>query len=104
MPDGGRRGYRRMYWLTGQPRWARYRFPYLGYGYQPGAVIPSFYRCQRFPWLPRWWWAGIDPGFQAPFQSPAFSKEEELSVLREEATALEEELKVIRKRIEEFGE
>ena len=46
----------------------------------------------------------MDPASQFPFQYPALSKEDELSALREEATALEDELKEIKKRIQELGE
>jgi hypothetical protein len=76
------RGYRWMYYLTGLPRWARTGYPWPG-------------RCYWFPWLPRWWWAGVYP------ETP-ISKEEEVKMLQEEATALEEELKAIRKRLQEL--
>ncbi len=83
----GGREYRWMYYLTGLPRWVRGGYPY---------AMPWLGRCFWFPWLPRWWWAGIYPEFQA------LSKEDEVKMLKEEAAALEEELKEIRKRLQEL--
>lgn len=73
------RGYRWMYRLTGLPGWA---WP----------------RCFWFPWLPRWWWAGIYSGI---YPQP-ITREDEVKMLQEEAAALEEELKAIRKRLQEL--
>lgn len=83
MPDGRGRGYRWMYLQTGLPGWARYGYP----------AMPWSHRCMHFPWLPRAY-----PGFQAPI----LSRDEEQSALREEAAAMEEELKEIKKRIQEL--
>jgi hypothetical protein len=83
VPDGRGRGYRWMYLQTGLPGWARYGYP----------AMPWSHRCMHFPWLPRAY-----PGFQAPI----LSRDEEQSVLREEAAAMEEELKEIKKRIQEL--
>ena len=38
----------------------------LGYGYRGAQYNP--WVCQRFPWLPRWWWARPDAyGSGAPY-------------------------------------
>lgn len=83
MPDGRGRGYRWMYLQTGLPGWARYGYP----------SMPWSHRCMHLPWMPRAY-----PGFQAP----VLSRDEELSALREEAATMEEELKEIKKRIQEL--
>jgi hypothetical protein len=84
MPDGRGRGYRWMYLQTGLPGWARYGYP----------SMPWSHRCMYFPWMP-WDY----PGFRAP----VLSRDEEMSALREEAAAMEEELTEIKKRIQELG-
>jgi len=38
----------------------------LGYGYWGDSYNP--WLCQRFPWLPRWWWAQpAAQGYRAPY-------------------------------------
>ncbi|MEM0053485.1 MAG: DUF5320 domain-containing protein [Nitrososphaeria archaeon] len=74
-----------------------------------GWVIDSYYlgywywRCRRFPWLPRWWWTGIygpiTPFSYWPIQP---SREEEIAILENEAKFLEQQLEFIRKRLEEL--
>lgn len=54
------------------------------------------WRCWRFPWLPRGWWA------LPYFEFPALTKEEEIAMLEEEQRMLKEELEEIKKRLEEL--
>jgi len=60
-------------WGFGPGYWRGYRrgFGWRGYGW----------RCQRFPWLPRWWWA----------EEPTVKEEKE--ILEEEIKALREDLR-----------
>jgi len=68
-----------------------YAYPYSGWG-----------RCRRFPWLPRWWWAGMY-GLITPYSTTSVSKEDEITMLENEAKMLEQELARIKKRLEELG-
>ncbi len=64
-----------------------------------------YWRCRRFPWLPRWWWAGIYrpiPPYPAPYWMPPLTREEEIAMLEDEARMLEQELERIKKRLEEL--
>jgi len=69
----GRRGGRTGFWsdrgthLPGWPRWGQLSGygRRLGYGY--GRAYDPWV-CQRFPWLPRWWWA--QPAVQG-YRTPA---------------------------------
>ena len=56
-------------------------------------------RCRWFPWLPRWWWAGIY-GSMMPYTT--ISKEQEKSLLEHQAKLLEQTLEQIKKRLEEL--
>ena len=69
--------------------------PYWGWG-----------RCNRFPWLPRWWWSGMygpmSP-YGAPYWgTPSLTKEQEAEMLEDQAGALERELEEVKKRIQEL--
>ena len=60
---GGGPGYG--YWGGGFGRGVGYG-GVVGYGYPRGAYNP--WVCQRFPWLPRWWWANPSYyGYGAPY-------------------------------------
>jgi len=39
----------------------------VGYGYWGARYNPTV--CQKFPWLPRWWWANPSYGYSAPYAS-----------------------------------
>ncbi len=59
--------------------------------------------CQRFPWLPRWWWA--DPQKRegiSDSDSIAGSPEKEKDVLEKRAEFLDREIEYIKKRLEEI--
>jgi len=55
------------------------------------------WRCWRFPWLPRGWWA--IPYFS---EYQGLTKEEEIELLKEEAKAIEEEQKALKQELEEI--
>lgn len=72
------------------------------WGWSVGPYAPLYWgRCRRFPWLPRWWWAGIyEPA--TPYWMPPLSKEVEIAMLEGAVKMLEEELERVRKRLEEL--
>lgn len=76
---GRGRGWRHWYWATGLPGWARAGawFPYYGAPYTPL------------------------PYYGAPYGSP-YSPQEEAAILREQAKAIEDELKAVNERISEL--
>lgn len=80
----------------------------MPYGMGPWGWLLDPYvhrRCRRFPWLPRWWWAGIYRAIlphPAPYWIPPLPKEEEIAILEEVARMLEQELERIKKRLEEL--
>ena len=70
-------------------------WPYWGWG-----------RCRWFPWLPRWWWTGLY-GPMSPYGTPywwnpTMTKEQEVAMLEDQASALERELEEVKRRIEEL--
>ena len=86
---------------------------FWGWGGWGGGYNP--WRCARFPWLPRWWWAQgsiqnnvptTPYNIPAPF-TPTTSQESQMlkseaSALKQEITALNEQLKEINQRIGEL--
>ena len=66
-------------WLFGYGRGVGYGYGGVGYGrglgygrgigYGYGRASYNPYVCQRFPWLPRWWWANPAHGYTAPYRS-----------------------------------
>lgn len=65
-------------WLFGYGRGVGYGyggFGYgrgLGYGRGTGYGYGAYYNpwaCQRFPWLPRWWWANPSYGYATPYRA-----------------------------------
>jgi len=115
------------------PPWQRPGWLYgygrgFGYGYWGAQYNP--YVCQRFPWLPRWWWtnpqtygylapypatqptetAKPEEGGQVsqpfmgamPFSWPAPTPEQEKQFLDQQIRALEAQMDAIRKRLEEL--
>ncbi|MCD6478533.1 MAG: DUF5320 domain-containing protein [Candidatus Diapherotrites archaeon] len=101
MPFGFGRGFRWMYYATGMPGWMRYSG---GYG--------NYWRCWRFPWLPRGWWTGIygpvqwtpqGPQIVSDNQSMQAQLEEQAKAIEQEIANLQNELAEIRKRIEELN-
>jgi len=63
-----------------------------------------------FPWLPRWWWAtpytpsapASAPGYAPPvYALPAWTEEQELTMLESQAAILAQQLEQIKKRLEE---
>ena len=68
-------------------------------------------RCRWFPWLPRWWWSGmygpISPygagAYGTPqWGMPSMTKDQEVAMLEDQASALEKELEEVKKRIQEI--
>jgi hypothetical protein len=86
------------------PPWER---PGWLYGYGRGRFYgtgdPTV--CQRFPWLPRWWWARTDPTEDTPVWPPVEpTSEMEKQFLEERARALEANIELIKKRLGELEE
>lgn len=77
------RGWRNWYYMTGMPGWVRASIGYPAFGF-----------CRWFPWLPRGWWSGTY-GISWPWSD---MKE----YLRREKQMLQEELKLIEKRLKEL--
>jgi hypothetical protein len=79
-----------------------------GYGrYGTGMGFGNPYPfCRYFPWLPRWWWTGMY-GYTTPYvatpQYYGLPKEQEITMLKEQAKALEEMLRQISQRLKEMG-
>ena len=113
------RGWRWRFWLTGLPGWARWYYPYSPVASttqtysQPQAtfpVLPWFWRCRWFPWLPRWWWTGMygpitwtpQGPMLAQSQQPSTQPSNELQNLEQEMKALEQEKQLIEKELEEI--
>jgi hypothetical protein len=71
-----------------------------GRGFRRWWNYPYGWRCWRYPWLPRWWWANFD--YQNDRQ-PQMSAEAELAFLREEAEDLKKQLKEVKARIQELA-
>lgn len=84
------------------PPWERPGWIYgygRGSGYPASTVDPTV--CQRFPWLPRWWWADPDAASRAvPFPSA----DEERRFLERQTKALQEEIGHMKKRLDELVE
>lgn len=80
MPSG------RGFWIGPWGRFARH------YGYQ------YWGRCRWFPWLPRWWWAGLY-GTMDPYMIP---EEQEITRLKAQIKVLEQELGNVNRRLEEL--
>lgn len=115
-------------WLYGYAKGLGYS---AGFGYGYGGAQYNPYVCQRFPWLPRWWWANpqtygypapypatqkptetagpgegepVSPPFigVTPFWGPAPTPEQEKQFLEEQIKALETQIDATRKRLEEL--
>lgn len=120
---GRGRGYRRMYYATGLPGWARG----FGAGYGRGGRGNPYSYCRWFPQLPREWWTGMygpvemtpqgpvltqqktqqigqptqqAPGFPAQF--PGITKDQEIQALRQEKGLIKRDLEEIEKRLKEL--
>ncbi|MCM8788362.1 MAG: hypothetical protein NC907_01070 [Candidatus Omnitrophica bacterium] len=74
MRFGAERGYRWCYWMTGLPGWIRAR---MG--------LPA-------------WGAGVGPGCYIPF-SHKITPQQEADILRKQAEAIQDELRLINERI-----
>ncbi len=74
MPFGYGRGYRRMYYATGLPGWARagYGYPAFGAGFGGN----PYQNCRVFPWLPRRWWSGSYGPVQWTEQGPQIAAQQ----------------------------
>jgi hypothetical protein len=70
-----------------------------GLGFGPGFGPNPYPYCRRFPWLPRWWWAG-SYGYYQPYAIN--SRDDEIVLLGNQARLLEESLEQIRRRLEEL--
>jgi hypothetical protein len=87
-------------WLYGYGRGAGYSYwrgrGYIGRGY--GSYSP--YVCQRFPWLPRWWWA--NPNLEtSPIYTPSPDPSAELKRLEAEKEALMRDIETMKKHVAE---
>ncbi len=69
--------------------------PWWLYSNYSGRFPYSWWRCFRFPWLPRWWWA-------YPYFTDQISPTEEKEILSKELEILREEMKNIEERIKEL--
>lgn len=84
------------------PPWQR---PGWLYGYGAGRYYSSYDPsvCQRFPWLPKWWWANPEIADDVPsYEVPKVNAEQEKRVLEKRAEFLEQEIEYINKRLEEL--
>ena len=73
-----------------------------GMGFGRGRFAYTGTRCQRFPWLPRFWWnSGAEIPDQMPYGEP--SPVDEKAYLKEETAAIKEELKAIEDRMAELN-
>ena len=95
-------GYRHRYMLnvTGHPGWMRFGFSPGWQGVSPTGLPPAAEYLKQTGQMPQF------TSFvqqQAPFaQQPEMLKEQEIAMLTTQANALEEQLKNIRKRLEEL--
>jgi len=94
------RGYGRFYPGNGPfrdlPPWERPGWLY-GTGVD-GAVTADPYSCQRFPWLPRRWWASPSLTGDTPVASAKRSKQ----IIEQQIAAAESQITTLRKRLAEF--
>jgi hypothetical protein len=112
---GGGRG-RSGYWpgrgpFSSLPPWQRPGWLYgygrglglgrgYGLGYYGSGYRYSPYVCQRFPWLPRWWWANPSYGYSWPYP-PSPDPQGELDRLQVEKEALAKAIEEMRRHVEE---
>ncbi len=68
----------------------------VGYGY--GTSSP--YVCQRFPWLPRWWWADPQARY-SPAYTPTLDPSTELKRLEAEREAMMRDIEEMKKHLAE---
>jgi len=103
-------GWRRKAWpgrgpYNHLPPWQRPGWAYGGRGFGRGWQNNDPRVCERFPWLPRWWWA--DPAYV--YQPPPPKPEDELAALEdskkmlaEEKISIEQEINDLEKQIIEL--
>jgi hypothetical protein len=109
---GGRRGtwpgngpfrdlppWQRPGWLYGYGRGLGLGRGY-GLGYYGRGYRYSPYVCQRFPWLPRRWWANTSYGYSWPIP-PSPDPQAELDRLQAEKEALVKDIDEMRRHVEE---
>ncbi len=77
------------------PPWQR---PGGVYGAGRGYASGDPYACQRFPWLPRGWWA--DPNSQSVYLPQAPTPENERQFIESQITAAESHVKALKKRLD----
>jgi len=94
-------GYRWMYYLTGLPGWMRFGFSPGWAGRNPWGLGPCAYYLLTGQWPTPATWGGWWGGW-AGFTPPAFTREQELTMLRNQAEFLKQQLETIAKRIEEI--
>ncbi len=101
-------GYRWMFWMTGLPGWIRFGFSPGWGGLPPMAQYLS--QTGQLPQAISWFQqrAPVLASMQAPITVPPtgqpMTKEQELQMLEGQATALENQLKQIRERINQLKE
>lgn len=81
------------------PPWKRPGWSYR-YGVEQGDLGDPL-KCARFPWLPRLWWANLDPAGRYP-APPVASMEDQRKFLEDNMKVLERELSEIKKRLEDL--
>ncbi|HDN79674.1 MAG: hypothetical protein DRI61_10040 [Chloroflexi bacterium] len=101
-------GYRWMYYLTGLPGWMRFGFSPGWVGRNPWGLGPCAYYLLTGQWpTPVTWGAWGWPAATAwggwpTFTSPWFTPEQEVTMLKNQAEFLKQQLDAIAKRIEEL--
>jgi len=95
---GRSRGWRRTYYATGLPGWARFGYPgwaVPGYWAAPAVPYPAFYGAP---------FAGTAYAGQNPEEAAKAAVEDETAYLKEQAEFLKEELKAIEERLKDLSD
>jgi len=90
--------YRWMYYATGMPGWMRFGFSPGWIGRSPTGLPPAAQYLMQTGQVQQFL------GTQMPFyQGMALSKDQEISMLENQAKLIEQQLEQIKKRLEELG-
>ncbi|HDM23308.1 MAG TPA: hypothetical protein ENG20_05965 [Methanomicrobia archaeon] len=92
--------YRWMYYATGMPGWMRFGFSPGWVGRSPTGLPPAAQYLMQTGQMPQF---AEFLGTQMPFyQGMALSKDQEISMLENQAKLIEQQLEQIKKRLEEL--
>jgi len=80
--------------FRGLPPWQRPGWIYEGAG---SIAVTEPYTCQRFPWLPRRWWA-----YHSLMGDMPASIEQSKQIIEQRITVFEDQLATLRKRLSEM--